>query len=226
MICSHCLVINRKFVATGLKSYIEFICLFRGKLLFEKKIVCPCCEKTKGKSDTTAINRVIESLFKNEKVWFELFLGKNRDVAFKNFTSSNKWACDTCIDLGLAVEATIEYQLFCDYIPFASYYDKQQKCHSCKCIFVFSKEEQVYWFESLKFWVQSEAINCKSCRKIKRERKARISNAQTKISLLLPNLNIEDENQLQDLIQLYRETESINQVRKYSAMLKKTVSKS
>jgi hypothetical protein len=193
--------------------------------LFSKKKVCPCCEEKKGKSVTTAITRVIESLFKNQKVWFELFLGINRDVAFNNFTSSNKWACDSCIDLGFAIEATIEEQLFCDYIPFASYYDKKQICHTCKCTFVFSKEEQVYWFETLKFWVQSEVINCKDCRKKKRERKARISDAQTKISLLLPILNVTDENQLKDLIQLYRETESTKQIRKYSAVLKKVMAK-
>ena len=103
-----------------------------------------------------------------------------------------EWACDDCFDANRVIESKIEEQTFCDSPPYLAYVDKSKECQACGTEFIFSKEEQKYWYEDLKFWVQSIPKNCKRChKKIRDER-----NLNTRLSKLIKNLDNQNSEQL------------------------------
>lgn len=64
-----------------------------------------------------------------------------------------------------------DQQQYVDHPPFFAYFDLEKKCETCGQDYVFSGKEQQYWYETLKFWVQSKPIACADCRRKKREEK-------------------------------------------------------
>ena len=68
------------------------------------------------------------------------------------------------VDFESAIKAETEKQN-CSICPRYWYADATIKCLQCKVNFVFSKEEQKYWYEELKFWVDSFPNKCPSCKK-------------------------------------------------------------
>lgn len=78
-------------------------------------------------------------------------------------------------------------QNFCPlcHTPYYYFLDKERSCVQCGGSFVFSAKEQKYWYESLKFYLDSVAIRCASCRRQRRSEKAlaaQISAAQAKLN--------------------------------------------
>ena len=190
-------------------------------LKFNKSVTCPCCNELKSTEDTTIIQKTIHDLFLEERSWAEFFYGSDESVAYNNQTAGkDNWACDACIKKNLALAADPTEQEFCDWPPYLAYLDNVRKCETCSVEFVFSKEEQLFWFENLKFWVQSEAINCKSCRAKKRERKDIIRNAQSRLSKILPVLNKKDKSQIEEIIELYEHMGSTKRIIQYRNILK------
>lgn len=86
------------------------------------------------------------------------------------------WACDNCLKNGKALLADPTKQTFVDFVPYYGYFDLPFVCDTCGKDFVFPALEQRYWYENLKFWVQSKPKNCADCRRKKREAKHRIKN--------------------------------------------------
>src|SRR5688572_16280721 len=85
------------------------------------------------------------------------------------------WACDICLDKKRAIPGKPELQNVIGFVhPFVAYYDRERKCVSCGVKFIFSKEEQQYWYEELKFITWSVPKNCPGCRK--EQRKPRVRN--------------------------------------------------
>jgi Probable zinc-ribbon domain len=68
------------------------------------------------------------------------------------------------IDYSTAVRADIANQDF-TVCPRHWYIDAAFRCPRCNQTFVFSAEEQRFWYEELKFYVDSRATRCKECRK-------------------------------------------------------------
>ncbi|MCH2174573.1 MAG: zinc-ribbon domain-containing protein [Lentisphaeria bacterium] len=64
-------------------------------------------------------------------------------------------------------------------IPLENYYDCTVKCEYCKTNFEFTREEQKYWYEDLKFNLSSFPRLCKSCKKIEKELHNEINYIQT-----------------------------------------------
>jgi hypothetical protein len=91
----------------------------------------------------------------------------------KRYEARYLFVCRECIAEGRATEADASRQLYCDYPPYRAYFDVTLKCEDCKSDFVFSASEQRFWYEELKFWVQSHPKQCRDCRRIRRERGAR-----------------------------------------------------
>jgi hypothetical protein len=108
----------------------------------------------------------VHELARKKSIWW----APGEDEILENL-SKFQWACDSCLQSKRAIPANPAKQLFCDYPPYLSYFDKERTCETCGESFVFSASEQKFWYENLGFWVQSEAINCKSCRKKARENK-------------------------------------------------------
>jgi hypothetical protein len=75
------------------------------------------------------------------------------------------------LDYGTAVRADITKQ---DYsvCPRHWFVEATFKCADCGENFVFSVEEQRFWYEDRKFYVDSYPKRCVSCRQKERQRKA------------------------------------------------------
>ncbi len=58
------------------------------------------------------------------------------------------------------------------HTPRYFYLDQERTCVQCGKAFVFSAEEQKYWYEILKFYFDSVVIRCPDCRRRRRSEKA------------------------------------------------------
>lgn len=75
------------------------------------------------------------------------------------------------LDYSTAVRASILKQNF-TICPRHWYIDATFHCSRCGESFVFTAEEQKYWYEELSFWIDSLPKECASCRRELRELKA------------------------------------------------------
>lgn len=58
------------------------------------------------------------------------------------------------------------------HTPRYFYLDQDRTCIQCGRAFVFSAEEQKYWYETLKFHFDAVAVRCPECRRRRRSEKA------------------------------------------------------
>ncbi len=108
----------------------------------------------------------IEALERQKAIWWAQTAG---EIVQK--LSEFHWACDGCLHSKRAIVGNPAKQKFCDHPPFLAYYDEEKTCNTCKRTFIFSASEQKHWYETLEFWVQSEAKDCLECRRKAREQK-------------------------------------------------------
>jgi hypothetical protein len=53
-------------------------------------------------------------------------------------------------------------------LPVSHYFDVERVCRDCRRPFIFFAEEQKYWYETLKFPLDSDCVRCPECRKTER----------------------------------------------------------
>lgn len=191
-----------------------------------EKSKCPSCGIRRTQDETKELHKFIENLFEQQPRWAYVFYGGERELAYDKYTHGTGWACDKCISKGFALLADLEKQAYCDWPPYFVYQDEEHDCRTCGCKFIFSKEEQQFWYEGLGFLVQSEAVNCRKCRAEIRNRKDRIRKAQKELQEIKPNLNIDSVIQLKKIVDLYSMTESHNKVRQYTERLNRLIKQS
>lgn len=192
------------------------------KLSLSSRAKCPCCRKKRTKSQTMQLTKFIDKLYESYPRWCEFFYSGDKLKMYKSYTSSQYgWACDTCITEGLVLVGNPCQQEFMDWPPYFTYHNQTHVCRSCEAKFLFSKEEQLYWYETLKFWVQSDAVNCKTCRAEKRARRKEIREAQKLLAQLIPALNTDSTEELENIIKLYQITDSRRKIKHYSNILNK-----
>jgi hypothetical protein len=75
------------------------------------------------------------------------------------------------LDYATAVKADISKQNF-SVCPRHWYVDATYRCARCGNTFVFTADEQRFWYEERKFWIDSWAKRCKPCREAIRELKS------------------------------------------------------
>jgi hypothetical protein len=140
-----------------------------------KKMKCPCCKKTVSVNGTTLLQQEDDLRAKNLDPWWS-----SRGAWAVEAANSGRlqWACKWCLQEGRALRGDPGKQQFCDYPPYFAYYDIDLPCTDCGETFVFSGKEQQYWYEHLKFWVQSRPKQCVDCRR-KRRQKAAINRAKS-----------------------------------------------
>ena len=142
----------------------------KSKYESEERIYCPCCQKMQlislagwlTEADLTTVSKKAHPY--NPLQGWAISAARKRQLS---------WACDNCIRSGKALKGKPWLQKFCDHEPYLAYFDESRKCKRCKSEFVFTAKEQVYWYEKLKFWVQSEPNECSECRKEIRKEKAK-----------------------------------------------------
>jgi hypothetical protein len=149
------------------------------------KATCPVCNEEiileeNGKAFLQASKNV--SWFLTHEQLLDAVIKGNVDDPIlareKDFAHKDKihWACDKCLEKGKAILADPTQQTFVDFVPYYAYFDRKFQCRKCGKLFTFSANEQRYWFETLKFWVQSYPKDCIDCRRRKREAKKQSKN--------------------------------------------------
>ena len=83
------------------------------------------------------------------------------------------------IDYDTAVRADITKQDF-SVCPRHWYVDATFKCEDCGSEFLFSAKEQEFWYETRRFYVDSQPKRCAACRKKERARKLEAQKPKTK----------------------------------------------
>lgn len=111
------------------------------------------------------------------------------------------WACDRCLETGLAIAADVTKQTLGVGTPFAAYVPRPFTCSDCACEAVFSPAEQKHWFETLGFLIWVYPKQCAPCRVARRKR----ARASTILAEALHGLDPEDPSQLEAIACLYEE---------------------
>ncbi|MGI4872914.1 MAG: zinc-ribbon domain containing protein [Janthinobacterium lividum] len=178
---------------------------------------CPCCNQRRTKDECSVFaaqcaNEVPKQHYVSWKgkfvldeqstYWTDAIAGTNRN-----------WACDNCLQQERAVRAHPRLQQFCDFTPHFTFFDKRSACRDCGQEFIFTKGEQQFWFENLKFWVQVKKVRCAKCLAIKKRQK--------KLSYLLTNYDYRDLTKLAEIIAIYLEREEIQRAKHILTLTKK-----
>ena len=134
------------------------------KAQYPDKLLCPCCGKRRQVADTT--------LLRAEADWLASGAFDSRRPPGWSVEAAQagdlQWACAHCIRAGRALEGHPALQTWCDFNPYFAYIDAELRCEDCGQAFVFAAAEQRYWYETLKFWVQSRPKQCITCRRARR----------------------------------------------------------
>lgn len=141
-----------------------------------EKIKCPCCKQHRDVLKGTPLLAVEAELRRHAtSPWWGTAESWSVEKAKRG---ELQWACHFCLKAGKAIAAQPWVQTFCDYCPYFAYFDVSLRCEDCQSAFVFFAKEQQYWYEILKFWVQSRPKQCAVCRRARRERARQERNRQ------------------------------------------------
>ena len=139
---------------------------------------------------------------------------------YSSFIDSDfRWACDLCLQTKKAIEGNPNLQNYC-WNPNYAYYDADKNCRTCNSEFVFTKEEKKYWYESLKFWIDSEPVNCVSCRREIRQLKV-----ENKIlsGILKKEEKEISTKELEKVVKIYSKWQMEQKAKYYKSIIKKRV---
>lgn len=170
-------------------------------------MTCPGC-----KADVNESN-LKKTLGRKVWLWGTVSILKKEDLIHGSF----QWACDACLDSGKALIGNPEAQLYCDFDPYLAYIDIDKTCEKCHEMYVFKKEEQKYWYETLRFWIQSKPKHCPKCRQEVREEKQ----LNKELSILLKEkerLTIQD---MERLSEIYEEINKPDKSKYYKNLVEK-----
>lgn len=111
-------------------------------------------------------------------------------------------ACESCISDGKAIRGDPELQDAGGFAPlYYAYSDRLERCVHCGVSFVFSANEQKYWYEDLAFYTRSEPTGCLDCRR----RRRRYRDLNLKIAKKLEEMEPRNWKMLEELGALYLE---------------------
>lgn len=185
----------------------------KGKKKYAK---CPSC---KAEIHKTAMKVAISEMEKTERLQYNHYKDLKIDI-YNSFIDSNfDWACDICLEDAKAIKANPSLQNY-SWNPNCAYYDSQLKCRSCNSDFKFGKEEKKYWFEGLKFWIDSVPVHCVNCRREIRQLK--LENTMLSDILKKEATDI-SSNELETVIEIYTKWEKEEQAKYYQAILRKRI---
>lgn len=172
------------------------------------KVKCPCCNAFMGTNDYSSLKQSYDTLVEQRGAHY---------VTLKIAINYLNWACDFCLKRKSAIIAKPLVQNYYGYdLPYFMYFDKERKCQDCSKDFIFSKEEQKHWYETLKFYVSAQAIHCKDCRKDRRQLKAQ----NNRIMELTAKDTLSKE-ELLELSKIYTEIGAIEKANRYKNKAKK-----
>lgn len=179
-----------------------------------KYVKCPCCGIERHKTEM----KLCLSLFEKAER-FELKHYKELKIdTYDNFIECDfEWACDACLNEKKAIPANPKQQVYA-WNPNLAYADKNLTCRTCCGNFMFTKEEKLLWYEKLKFWIDSEPVNCLKCRRQLRLLK---SENKTLSEILKKDKSQLATEELKTVADIYRKWDKVDKVKYYEALLKK-----
>jgi hypothetical protein len=182
----------------------------RDKQSTKKVLECPCCGKQRNVITATPLMRIQETFVHDclPDKWAELYA----EGSFYHW-SGMQWACNQCIRMNRVIVGKPGLQTFCDWPPYLAYFDKTYSCTDCHTKFIFSAKEQQYWYEELKFWVQSYPRQCLACRRKRREKNVAAQTLQKKLEQL--ELHLQEPLHLLDIASLYLKIGSYHKAVEY-----------
>ena len=183
----------------------------------KKYPICPCCSTPRNPSEMREVRKKMKTwLLKEQRKRNPSLL--TEPLLYHYFDADNcYWACDLCWETKTLLPTKIEEQNFCTQAHLA-YFDTTHECQRCQKIFCFTAREKQYWFEELKFWVESVPIHCLECRKVVRNRKQENN--------LLSELLRKDQSELtklelEQIIQVYDKWGKEERKKYFQALLQK-----
>jgi len=177
-----------------------------------EEVFCPCCREIMEIGHCKHLQKWRKQ-HENLKLHSSLsgYLDKDQEEWIR-------WSCDKCLVDGKSIMAKPERQNYTGFVfPYLVYFDIERKCRTCKSKYVYTKEEQRFWYEDLSGFVWSRASKCLACRKL--DQKHRQTNSR--LSKLVKNFNEKDENSLIEIIKIYLELENIEKAKFYFSKLRK-----
>lgn len=180
----------------------------------KRHVRCPCCRSERYKSE---MKMAIAALAAFERGLYEYYAMYQKDHFLSFVKSHFIWACDVCIRSEKAILTKPKLQNY-RTTPYYAYFDTTRTCRSCNTKFVFSKEEKVFWFEELKFWIEAKPVNCLDCRKTIRQLK--LENA-TLSEILKKDKAIITSVELVMVIDIYAKWQKEDRVKYYQSILRK-----
>ncbi len=104
------------------------------------------------------------------------------------------------LDYSTAVKADISKQNF-SVCPRHWYINAAFRCGRCKKTFVFTVDEQRFWYEELGFWIDAQPRECENCRRELRELKTlRQEYDRDLAGVLVKNAPIENKQRIVEVI--------------------------
>ena len=175
---------------------------------------CPCCN---NEIHRTEMETVVKEMTKLDKANYKHYKELDIDSYYSFIDSNFKWACDNCLKSKKAILAGIGSQNY-SFTPHFAYFDIKSNCFNCKNDFVFSKEEQRHWYESIKLYSYASPDNCFKCRQ--EIRKVKVQNKI--LSEILSKKESEfTKEDLEEIITIYKEWNKENKVNYYQSLLNK-----
>lgn len=176
---------------------------------------CGCCGQIKDKLDVSICLSVLKNtdFIKNSDQKYDLY----EWLINSNF----EWTCDKCINDRKALIANPSQQNN-TYNPFLAYYSVNLICKKCGVEFTFTKEEKKLWYEELKFFRESEPLNCLKCRK-----EIKVFKIQNKIvsQILKKSINEISIEELSQLVEIYDKWNKKDKFNFYSKVIERGKSK-
>jgi len=175
---------------------------------------CPCCNTQRTRKEVRTAAKQVETLDRTLYSYYsDLNIAPYNNLAFEDL----RWACDNCLESGKAVTANPEAQVY-SYQPHFAYWSTEHSCRNCDCNFLFQVTEQRYWYESLKFNLNSVPVNCPECRKTVRHHK--ILNQELS-DLLRSGEKVLKKEQLIRIVEIYELWGKQEKAKYFSGILKR-----
>ncbi|WP_152560081.1 zinc-ribbon domain containing protein [Hymenobacter sp. IS2118] len=178
-----------------------------------KPLKCPCCGELRPESECCVFISQIAHDVPNK--YYGTLDGDIIGNLYWLDAQKGKvdWACDNCLKQYQALRGKTKRQLFCGTAPHFAYFDKRTICRDCGMSFIFSKEQQVHYYEKLVFWVQAERVRCDLCQSLKKTR--------NQLSHLLANPDYNNLEQVKEVIAIRIVLKQYRQAKHFLAVAKR-----
>ncbi len=137
----------------------------------KKKITCPCCRSTVTERN---IGQALRDIRKVSGIYIP-YDSKQNNLELALLNNYQRWACNDCLQTGKAIKADPDRQPNGSFMShdteYLAFWDSNWiDCRDCGESFVFSKEDQLFYYQTLGKVRDARAVRCLACRKALKEK--------------------------------------------------------